>query len=47
MRDPKDPKPNRQNSQPQSKRTTNDRKRRFDTLVGSDADEPQICRGID
>ena len=46
MRDQKDTKQNRQTSQPQPNRQTNERKRRMDTLSG-DADEPQICRGID
>ena len=47
MRDQKDTKQNRPNSQPQPNRPANERKRRFDTLAGTDADEPQICRGID
>lgn len=47
MRDQKDTKQTRQASQPQPNRTSNERKRRFDTMIGSDADEPQICRGID
>lgn len=46
MRDKKDNKPNRQAAQPQPNRQTNERRRRHDTLMG-EADEPQICRGMD
>ena len=46
MRDQKDSKQN-QASQPQPSRPSKDKKRRFDTLVGVDANEPQICRGLD
>lgn len=45
MRDQKDSN-NRQASQPQPSRPSNERKRRLDTLMG-EGDEPQICRGID
>lgn len=46
MRDQNQPKQPRQPVQQQQNRPASERKRRFDTLVGS-ADEPQICRGID
>ncbi|MBA3454632.1 MAG: hypothetical protein H0T42_16215 [Deltaproteobacteria bacterium] len=47
MRDQQDHKQTRENRSEQPNRQQNERKQRLDTLNGSDADEPQICRGMD